>query len=234
MVNALHGVAYPASFLLVERWSRVDTRRFDDLIKRLSTASMPRSHALRVLGASAAALAGVRLTAAPGVARKRNNNEPKRRVCHCGRNNPQRVGCKTKRLPKDKVKKHLKRHKDDYRGRCVAATPITVPNCVGQSGACTADAQCCSGICNVRDGQRPDTCTTCRTARADCTPGAGNGCCARLICSATVPDNENRCCVEDGNLAPGGCPPDGRDRRCCSGFCAPPGTDDGLCASAPP
>jgi len=222
------------------------------MIQRLSTASLTRSTALRGLAASVATLTGVRLTALPGVARKHNNNkkhEPKRRVCHCGRNNPQRVGCTTKRLPKEKVKQHLKRHKDDYKGQCV--TPPTPSTCVGQSGACSADAQCCaglfcadnitcqplgscreqtvdcigdtqccSGLCNVGGGGRTgDTCTTCRTARADCMPGAGNGCCSGLICSATVPDNENRCCVDNGNPAPGGCPAGGTDRRCCSGTC---------------
>jgi hypothetical protein len=203
----------------------VDLRRFDDLIQRLSTASLTRSQALRSLALSAAALAGVRLTVEPGLARKRNNknkNEPKRRVCHCGRNNPQRVGCKTKRLPKDKVKQHLKRHKDDYKGRCV--TPVSAPPPVCQNPAtCTVDAQCCAGVCNSRGvGPTQHTCVACRTARADCAPGTENGCCAGMICP-TSGFNAGRCCVEIG-VPPGTCmpvgdPTIGSNRRCCTGNC---------------
>ena len=135
----------------------MEPRRFDDLIKQLSTASLTRSQALRGLALSATALAGVRITIEPGLARKRNNdrNEPKRRVCHCGRNNPQRVGCKTKRLPKDKVKQHLKRHKDDSRAgasRHRRQTRTRLP----ESATCTVDAQCCAGgICHSRGVGQP-------------------------------------------------------------------------------
>jgi hypothetical protein len=121
----------------------MDGTQFDRLIKRLATTPLTRVQTLRSLAASAAALAGVTLVAEPGAARKRNNNdEPKRKVCHCS--GPTGASCRTLKKEKSKVKKHLRKHVCDYKGRCQGFSGCR--QCL-DNGGCTGGQVCVDGAC---------------------------------------------------------------------------------------
>src|SRR5215207_5979671 len=201
----------------------MDGTTFDNLIKGLSRTRLSRLRVLQGLAAGAvAALTGERLAPEETEAHRR-----KRTICHCGDNNPQQIGCVTKRLSKKKARRHLRQHPYDYKGKCVK-TPKPPPppecggackpgeiccspgskkagtckpnlnacneeDCLALAAACTADVQCCSGICNAggsTTGPLADTaneCSTCRSGGATCTtPGTQGTCC------------QGRTCIENG------------------------------------
>jgi hypothetical protein len=132
----------------------VDGTQFDRLIKRLATTPLTRSTALRGLATSVAALTGATLVAEPGAARNRNNNdEPKRKVCHCS--GPTGASCRTLKKEKSKVKKHLKKHDCDYKGSCQGFSGCR--QCLNNDG-CTGGQVCVDGGCQncVSDQQCED------------------------------------------------------------------------------
>jgi len=129
----------------------VDGTQFDTLIKRLATRSLTRWNALRGLATGAAALAGVTLVTQPGAARKRNNNdESKRKVCHCS--GPTGASCRTLKKEKSKVKRHLKKHNCDYKGGCQGFSGCR--QCLNNEG-CTGGQACVDGACQdcISDAQ---------------------------------------------------------------------------------
>jgi hypothetical protein len=133
----------------------VDGKRFDALIKGLGRARLTRLRAVQSLAAATAvSLTGITLVADGTEAADRDRRERERTICHCGDNNPQRIGCKTKRLPKDKARRHLRRHEDDYRGKC-DDSPAPNPTPVGQDclsqgpNACPGEVCCGAGTKQV-------------------------------------------------------------------------------------
>jgi hypothetical protein len=99
----------------------VDDLRFDTLVKPLSSTRLSRLTALRGLAASAAALSGMRLLVEKaGEAKK---GEAKKNWCHRG-DNVAILG-KTKKLTKDQIKQHKKKHTADYKGKCTASRIVS-------------------------------------------------------------------------------------------------------------
>src|SRR5215212_652372 len=102
----------------------MDGTRFDQLIKSMATQRVSRLTALRGLAAGAvASLTGVSFLGEEGEAKNNNNNEKKRKICHRG--NDFSILGTTKKLKKDKAKKHLKKHAADYKGSCTASRIVT-------------------------------------------------------------------------------------------------------------
>jgi hypothetical protein len=99
---------------------------FDDFIKTLGRTRLTRVQALQGLVATAVTLTGARVWPEAAEAAER-----KRTICHCGDNNPQQIGCVTKRLSKKKAKRHLRQHAFDYKGKC-AKTPNPPVECGGK------------------------------------------------------------------------------------------------------
>ena len=158
--------------------------RFDRLIKRLATTPLTRANALRGLAASVATLTGVGLLTEPGAAKK----DRVRKIWICHRTSATDPGV-TKRREKSKVKKELKRHAFDTRGRCSAAgagtelvCPPVCPTCQACDAAiaqcvavnrqpgtnCAAPNICCGGVCctgagtgGVRACNAASRCATC-------------------------------------------------------------------------
>ena len=59
-----------------------------------------------------------------------------------------------------------------------------VDRCTGSGQACTADVQCCTGVCNVGGaGLTGDECAACRTGGATC-EAAPESCCQPRTCTA--------------------------------------------------
>jgi hypothetical protein len=150
----------------------VDGKRFDDVIRRMGTTRLTRLRALQGLAAATAVgLIGGSVVSDETAAANRNRSRT-RKVCHCGDNNPQRIGCTTKRIKcKDKdtcqkkVKRHLKRHEFDTKGTCptttttpVAVTPApapvvpTGPGCLSQPEATRCPGEVCCGLGNKKVG----------------------------------------------------------------------------------
>src|SRR5688572_1402608 len=131
--------------------NRVDGTQFDSLIKRLGARPLTRSNALRGLAASIAALAGATLVTRPGATKKGNNNdEPKRKVCHCS--GPTGASCRTLKKEKSTVQRHLKKHDCDYNGKCQGFSGCR--QCLNNDG-CTGGQACVDGACQacVSDAQ---------------------------------------------------------------------------------
>ena len=213
----------------------MDGTQFDTLIKRLATTPLTRSTALRGLGASVAALAGATLVAQPGAARKRNNknDEPERRVCHCS--DPTGASCRTLKKEKSKVKRHLRKHVCDYRGRCQGFSGC----CLGNTAACTSSAQCCTEFCG--DGVcQPRECTNqgekCETT-AECCAGVCNAGgsnidgtadeCATCVTLGGACTAASECCDTNaiqtrGTATNTECPPTGPGANTC---CVPEGAN---------
>jgi hypothetical protein len=119
----------------------VDPARFDALLMRLATVPLPRSKVLHGL-VSGTALCAIGLLPEPGVAKKRKNkDEPKRKLCHC--QDATAATCRTITKATSQVKKHLKKHPCDYKGGC---TGVSGCPCQGENATCTAHAQCCPGL----------------------------------------------------------------------------------------
>ena len=171
----------------------MDDRRFDQLTKALSgaTGSRRETFGLAVGGATAAVLGFLGAEeAAVARHRKRHGNRDRdrdkvKKVCHC----PDASGenCKTKKLKEKKVDRHLKKHPNDYKGKCnkpsKACADINKPCLTNQGGAC------CAGICcfDIRSTTPNDGVCPPRDARC-CGLNQTGG-----YCTTTFP----QCCGED-------------------------------------
>ena len=159
---------------------RSSDRSFDDLARALAEGSISRRRALKLfVGSALAALIPSRALAQP----------KKVAICH----KPGTPEEKTMEVPKSAVASHLGH--GDRLGPCgtttttstststssTTSTSTTTPMCLPNGGTCTADTQCCSGICDSRFG-------ICRLCRSE-----GNSCTA----------NNNQCCT--GNCENGFC-----------------------------
>ena len=206
----------------------MDGKTFDELIKGLRTRRVTRLRALQGMAAATmVGLTGGRLATEGTAAADRNRRDRLRNVCHCGDNNPQQVNCVTKRLEKEKVQRHLDRHRDDYKGRCrrnpsVGCGPANmtqgscppgqlcnnqancVPGCTGQNGtpgSCPGGQVCNNGQCQ---GQ-PLGCNPANNTQGSC--AAGQLCNTNANC---VPG----CTGQTGTL--GSCP---GGQACINGQC---------------
>ena len=224
----------------------MDGSRFDTLVKALATTRLTRSHALRGLAASAAALAGVRLTAERGTAKK--NNKQEIRICVCADANPST--CKTQKKEKAKAKKTLRRNPCAYRGRCLNGVSGCAGSLTGPQGPAGPPGP--GAVLGVCPAPCP-TCETCNPATGECAvdPGrngqAGTGCAApNVCCNGTCCVGVHQCniagtcatcaqvcdanCTLCVNLAQGG-------TRCAGGIgspCAVPCTSPAECPSVQP
>jgi hypothetical protein len=114
-------------------------------------------------------------------------------------------------------------------GRCVAtAAPPTPPTCRGLDTPCTADAQCCSGICDSYFDE-------CSDVRFGCDPTIAGHCPGRDMC-CTIPSSEpeficlrdpltnRRACGSDCQIKDCDDSADNREAVCQGGVCCcPPG-----------
>ena len=121
----------------------MDGTTFDALIQEIAQKRVSRLRVLHgVAAAAAVTLTGARLAREGTAAAER-----KRTICHCGDANPEQVNCVTKRLARQKAKRHLRRHAFDYKGKCrTNPTPG-----VGCSPANNTRGSCPAGqICNPK------------------------------------------------------------------------------------
>jgi hypothetical protein len=194
----------------------VDGTRFDQLITHMATQRVSRLAALRGLAVGAvASVTGLRLLGEEALAK--HNHEKKIRICH--RSSATDPGV-SKKLKKDKAKKHLKRHPFDIKGRCSAAAPAglqcTNNNdctgglvCIGQRCvSCTADVQCSGGLvclggaCQTRPPGPPPECMT----NNQCS--GGRVCVGGACVNCDFEANVNQCgggqiCAENGQCSGG-------------------------------
>ena len=132
----------------------MDGIQFDTVAKTFATTPLTRGRALRSMAAGVAALVGVRLSAEPGTAKKK---EKKIQLCVCA--SADVTTCQTKNKPKSKAKKTLRRNPCAYRGRCQSGVsgcatlaPVTT-NPPNPGFQCTNNNDCTP---NPRDqGKRP-------------------------------------------------------------------------------
>ena len=140
----------------------MDGERFDVLIKGLGSRRLTRLRALQGLAAATA----IGLTGVSVVSQETEAARRRRTICHCGDNNPQQIGCVTKRIKcqdkdecKKKVRRHLRRHDSDYKGKCVEPTPTPAPP-IGSSCLSLPPGQQCPGgdFCCPAGTKRVGTC----------------------------------------------------------------------------
>ena len=143
--------------------------RFDALLRSLS-ASPSRRSALRLLvGSSLGSVLTLRplSTDAKKGKGKRKNKKDKEKVtlCHNGQ---------TITVAKSAEKAHLAH--GDASGPCQPPLPNPLaPSCRGLDTPCTADAQCCTGICDSYFDQ-------CKAVRFGCDPNVAGQCPNQGIC----------------------------------------------------
>jgi hypothetical protein len=216
--------AHPAFYRSCTGRFVLDPTRFDRLSKRFAATPFTRSQALRGLAASAVALVGGSLVTEPAAARKHHiGRDPKRKVCHCGDNNPLRIGCVTRTLPKDRVERHLQRHTHDGKGKCCAGKRCATDtgccpgmfcgdgrcrpmgSCIVQAGTCPpvgyggfAGPICCTGACRSSGAGNTGTCVACGTFFDTCSlyrDAPADQCCAPRSCADTgVIAGQGLCC----------------------------------------
>jgi hypothetical protein len=165
----------------------MDGTRFDNLIKWLGSTRLTRLRALQGLAAATVVtLTGVsRAPERTAAARRR------RTICHCGDNNPEQIGCVTKRLSRRRARRHLRRHENDYKGKC-NKTPKPPAEC---GGKCKAGKEICCPPGSSLAGQcRPniDACALpvecgglCTSTEVCCPPGSKQ--------AGTCKPNSNAC-----------------------------------------
>ena len=200
----------------------MDDRRFDQLTKALSGSTGSRRETLGLaVGGAAAAVLGFLGVEEAAIAQRRDNNDKRRRrrrnrdndqdrpqqFCHC----PDATGnnCRTKKLKAKKVDRHLKKHPNDYRGKCgrpaAACTDTNVP-------CDTRTSLCCAGVC-CPDRTSPNGIGICPPRDATCCGEQTGG-----YCTSSFPN----CCGSEGCCKSG--------ERCCAdinaprGYCCPAGT----------
>jgi hypothetical protein len=119
----------------------MDGIQFDTVAKMFATTPLTRGRALRSMAAGVAALVGVRLSAEPGTAKKK---EKKIQLCVCA--SADVTTCQTKNKPKSKAKKILRNKPCSYTGRC----RLGVSGCIGCSPANNTQGSCLAGqLCNT-------------------------------------------------------------------------------------
>ena len=99
----------------------MDGKRFDTIIKGLSTKPVTRWRAIRGVlgGAAVAAVAVTGGAAAQRATTQANISKKKTTICHCFSNDP--ATCKTIRIRRWSARKHLK-HPCDYKGACTGVS----------------------------------------------------------------------------------------------------------------
>jgi len=212
----------------------MDGIQFDTVAKMFATTPLTRGRALRSMAAGVAALVGVRLSAEPGTAKKK---EKKIQLCVCA--SADVTTCQNKNKPKSKAKKILQNKPCSYTGRC----RLGVSGCIGcapanntQQGTCLAGQICnagatcvagCTGTTNPQgscpSGQNcvivsGQTTGQCQNAVLGCTgEGTQGSCLSGQICVSSI-------CIPAGclNTANPQCPT--------NQFCCPVGSaSGGLC-----
>ena len=119
----------------------MDGIQFDTVAKTFATTPLTRGRALRSMAAGVAALVGVRLSAEPGTAKKK---EKKIQLCVCA--SADVTTCQTKNKPKSKAKKILQNKPCSYTGRC----RVGVSGCIGCAPANNTQGSCLAGqLCNT-------------------------------------------------------------------------------------
>jgi hypothetical protein len=192
----------------------MDGTQFDTLIKRLSATPLTRATALRGLAASAATLAGVRLTEEPGAAKKNKKDENEVRICLWSAS-----GGRSKKVERSKAKTILRRNACARKGRCSGTNPC--PAGVPASGAtgltgpagpagpagpgaglvCPALCPFCE-ICNPATGQCeacPANCNFCSTLYDRSTV------CGESVATSCVPCTTSADCPQIPNVCPRYC-----------------------------
>jgi hypothetical protein len=162
----------------------MDAERFDTLARAL-TASGSRRRAL-------AALSGG-LALAIGATSPRETKAKKKKCPPCKK--PKKGKCKGKKPDGTPCAGGTCQS-----GVCSGAT--VQPTCTGLAQSCSADAACCTGICNAGGsnvGPFPGTaneCATCRTGGAGCAGAGDPTCCGARTCSYRSPGapTPNQCC----------------------------------------
>ncbi len=186
----------------------MDEIRFDRLARTLTTAGSRR----RALAALSSGLALATGATSP------HETEAKKKCPPCKK--PKKGKCKGKKPDGTPCAGGTCQS-----GVCTRATGQ--PTCTGLAQSCSADAACCTGICNAGGsnvGPFPGTaneCATCRTGGAACAGAGDPTCCGARTCSyrspgAPAPDrccsviNETcsttSCCAEPVNPAGTVCP----------------------------
>jgi hypothetical protein len=190
----------------------MDGIQFDTVAKMFATTPLTRGRALRSMAAGVAALVGVRLSAEPGTAKKK---EKKIQLCVCA--SADVTTCQNKNKPKSKAKKILQNKPCSYTGRC----RLGVSGCIGcapanntQQGTCLAGQICnagatcvagCTGTTNPQgscpSGQNcvivsGQTTGQCQNAVLGCTGvGTQGSCLSGQICVSSI-------CIPAGCLNP--------------------------------
>jgi len=198
----------------------MDDRRFDQLTKTLSGASGSRRETFGLaVGSVAAAMLGFLGVEEASVGQRRDNNDDRNRrsrngnndrdktqkVCHC----PDDTGnnCKTKKLSAKKVKKHLKQHPNDYKGKCDSnrCQDLDTECNVNRPGECYAQ-NCCFDTSSSTGG---------------ICPTSNGNCCGLTTTGGYCTESFPQCCGEEACCRSG--------ETCCAnvrlqtGYCCPPG-----------
>jgi hypothetical protein len=194
----------------------MDGRRFDQLAKAIAGEAGSRRKVLGLgAGSVIAALLGFfGMGEEPAAARHtrrhgdrdrdRRRGERRMRICHCKNDNPN--DCNSVRFSRKKAKRHLRRHKNDYKGKCNkdgGCNDVGNTCAIANPEACCAD-KCCSVNGSATSGICPSENATCCTQRQ-----AGG------YCSARFPQccGEATCCTADQVC----CPTSGGGRCCGAG-----------------
>ena len=213
----------------------MDDRRFDQLAKAIAgeTGSRREALGLAVVSAAAAVLGFLGIENA-AVARRGNKNknknksgnnrnrrkdkEKRSKVCHC----PDATGnnCKTKTLTEKKVKKHLRQHPNDFKGKCDN-------DCFDRDAACNVNrpAECCHQNC----------CLDTTSGTGGICASAGGRCCGQHATGGYCSEFFPQCCGQNACCGP--------NDTCCgtpqdpNGYCCPPGqvccvSPSGCCPAA--
>jgi hypothetical protein len=188
---------------------RTTESSFDELAKGLAEGSISRRRALKLFaGTAIAALIPSRALA----------DDDCVRICHVPFDR-QTGRCffgqrENRCVPRSRLQVHLEEHPCDCRGRCrtctrptttstttssttstttsTTSTSTTTPMCLPNQTSCTADTQCCSGICTTPSGASSPFCFSCR--------GFGGACAANQTCCSGTCQN-GTCCGTIGQEA---------------------------------
>jgi hypothetical protein len=155
---------------------QITNRSFDDLARALAEGSLSRRRALKLFaGTALAALIPSRALA----------DDDCVRVCHVPRTSTgdcDEANAETRCVSRRERRRHLENHPCDCRGSCRnCLTPECLPN--SDSSRCSADSECCSGICNTTI---TGSCGPCRESDASCTSGSD-------CCSGNCDSNSGTC-----------------------------------------
>src|SRR5215208_5900329 len=150
----------------------MDGIQFDTVAKMFATTPLTRGRALRSMAAGVAALVGVKLSAEPGTAKKK---EKKIQLCVCA--SADVTTCQNKNKPKSKAKKILQNKPCSYTGRCrlgVSGCISCAPANNTQQGTCLSGQICVSSICIPAGCLNPAN-TQCSSNQVCCPVGSASG-----------------------------------------------------------